>query len=127
MAEDDKKRITNLESDVNLLRSDLKHIANNVVSNANKLDLLLQQSTTLHAKTDTTIQTLNFIQENHRELKIDFKKFRREEYEKFKTGITEKVNQTRLSSAKLIGVAGAASGVIYGLIETVKTFMRGGG
>jgi len=127
MAEDDKKRITNLESDVNLLRSDLKHIANNVVSNANKLDLLLHQSTTLHTKTDTTIQTLNFIQENHKELKVDFKKFRREEYEKFKTGITEKVNQTRLSSAKMIGVAGAASTVIYGLIETIRTFVRGGG
>ncbi len=127
MTEDDKKRISTLESDVSILRSDVRHVANSVMGNSNKLDLLLQQSATLNTKSDIANQTLSYIQDDHKELKVDFKKFRRDEYDKFKTKITEQLNQTKLSSAKMIGVAGAASTVVYGLIETIRTFMRSGG
>ncbi len=123
----DQERIISLEKQVLGVQSDVKNLANNVVSNSRKLDELLDQGKNLNSKSDLTIQSLQFIRENHQELKSDFKEFKHDEYDDFKTSTNEKINKTNLSIAKIIGVAGAASTVVYGVIETMRSFVRGGG
>jgi len=126
MVGEDGKRISSLESEVNILRSDIKHVANSVMSNSKKLDILLEHSSALNSKSDTTIQSITFMREDHDELKKDFKQFRRLEYDKFKTDVTDRISKTNVSMSRLIGVAAGASTVIYGVIETLKSFIRGG-
>ena len=126
MADDDGKRISSLESDVSILRIDIKHVANSVMSNSRKLDILLEHSSALNSKSDTTIQSISFMREDHEELKKDFKQFRRSEYDKFKTDVHDRISKTNVSMSRLIGVAGGAATVIYGVIETLKSFIRGG-
>ena len=123
---EDGKRISSLESEVNILRSDVKHVANSVMSNSKKLDILLEHSSALNSKTDTTIQSISFMREDHDELKKDFKQFRRTDYDKFKMDVTDRISKTNVSMSRLIGVAAGASTVIYGVIETLKSFIRGG-
>lgn len=126
MADDDGKRISSLESDVSILRVDIKHVANSVMSNSRKLDILLEHSSALNSKSDTTIQSISFMRDDHEELKKDFKQFRRSEYDKFKTDVHDRISKTNVSMSRLIGVAGGAATVIYGVIETLKSFIRGG-
>ncbi len=126
MADDSQKRLSSLESEVNILRSDVKHVANSVMSNSKKLDILLEHSSALNNKSDTTIQSISFMRDDHEELKKDFKQFRRLEYDKFKVDVTDRISKTNVSMSRLIGVAAGASTVIYGVIETLKSFIRGG-
>ncbi len=126
MADDSQKRLSSLESDVSILRSDIRHVANSVMSNSKKLDILLEHSSALNNKSDTTIQSITFMREDHDELKKDFKQFRRAEYDKFKMDVTDRIAKTNVSMSRLIGVAAGASTVIYGVIETLKSFIRGG-
>ncbi len=122
MSEDDDKRITKLEVETSTIRSDVAHVANTIQDNSKKLDSLISSISKLDSKTDVTIQALEFMQDDHKELRIDYNSFRHKEYDRFKASIHEKISNNKVSIAKVTGVAGGASAMVYGLIEALKNW-----
>ena len=106
--------------DANTIRSDVAHVANTIQSNSKKLDTLISSIAKLDSKTDLTMKTLEFMQEDHKELKYDYKGFRTKEYDAFKMDVHDRISKTNLSISKLMGVAAVASTVVYGVIEAIR-------